>query len=275
MRRLTPFAGFRGGSAVRASASRDRLPVRSVSPLRRSGRSIVSFLWVLAVASALAAKPPEPARTVALAASQGEIVLRAYTFKYQQASEAMTVVSPLLSPRGTVELQPSGNTLVIRDTEAALRRIMPVLRELDHPARPLRLEVYIVRASRAAVSPQVQHSDLPEALTKGLRELLGYDVLETQAQAQLVGTEGQKVIYELGPEYKVSFRFGALQGDQLKLQGFRIDRRAEGKPASNLLHANVTLWMDQTMSLGLAKSEASREALMVVMTLREGDASRR
>ncbi|HEY0514480.1 MAG TPA: secretin N-terminal domain-containing protein [Thermoanaerobaculia bacterium] len=236
-------------------------------------RSVASLLWVLAlmsvVASALSAQPP-------VSPGAREIVMSAYTFRYQRASEAMTVVYPLLSRKGTVELQPSGNTLVIRDTPDAVRKIMPVLRGFDHPTRPLRLEVYIVRASRTTVSPQVQHSDLPEDLTRRLRSLLGYDVFETQAQAQLSGVEGQSALYELGPEYKVSFRFGTLMdGQRVKLSGFRISRHAEGRPESNLLQTNLMLSLDQTMSLGFAKSESSPDALMVVLTLREGESSRR
>jgi hypothetical protein len=261
MPRLSPFAGFRGGPAARVSPSRGRLLIHSVPPVRRS---VAGLLWVLALAAAVAFPP---ARTAAAA----EIVVHVHTFKYQQASEAVVMVYPLLSSKGTVELQPGGNTLVVRDTEEALRRIVPVLKGFDHPGRPLRLEVYVVRASRAAVSPQVQHSDLPEALTKRLRELLAYDVYEVQAQAQLAGAEGQKVIYELGPEYRMSFRFGTILEDQrVKLSGFQILRRAEGRPATSLLQTNMSLWLDQTTSLGLAKSEASREALMLVLTLREG-----
>ncbi len=268
MPRLSPFAGFRGGPAARVSpfrASHGRLPIRSVSPVRRS---VVGLLWVLMLTSAVAVLP---AQGIQGTQGVGEIVVRAYTFKYQQASEAVAMVYPLLSPKGAIELQPGGNTLVVRDTSEALRRIVQVLKAFDHPGRPLRLEVYVVRASRAAVSPQVQHSDLPEALTKRLRELLAYDVYEMQAQAQLSGAEGQKVIYELGPEYRVSFRFGTILEDQrVKLSGFQIARRAEGRPATNLLQTNLSLWLDQTTSLGLAKSEASREALMLVLTLREG-----
>jgi len=251
---LSVFAAPPGGPG--------RLLNRSV-PVRRSA---ASFLLILALASALAAQPP---------AGGGEIVLRAYTLKYQSASEAVTLVYPLLSPKGTVELQPSGNTLVIRDTVEAIRKIMPVLRGYDHAPRPLRLEISVVRASRSAVSPQVQHSDLPEGLTKQLRDLLGYDNFDTQAAAQLSGVEGQRVIYELGPEYRVSFRFGTLDGQRVKLQSFRISRQPEGKMESNLLQMNLTLWLDQTMNLGLAKSEASREALMVVLTLRGGEVARK
>lgn len=265
MPRFSPFARLRGGPNPLPShrGNRDKVPVIPVSHARRS---IASFFLILAVASALLAQSPEQGP------GPKEVVLRAYTFKHQRASEALSLVYPLLSPRGTVEYQPQGNTLVIRDIDAAIRRIMPVLRGFDHPARPLRLEVIVVRASRSQVSPPLPRSDLPEQLTKRLNNLLKFDVFETQAQAQLAGVEGQWVVYELGPEFRVSFRFGTLlENQRVKLSNFRISRRVEGRPEATLLQANVNLRLDRTTNLGLAKSEESREALMVVLTLRDGD----
>jgi hypothetical protein len=233
-------------------------------------RSVVSLLWALALTVAVLPAAPQSAP------GPRDVVTRAYTFKYQRASEAVVMVYPLLSPKGTVELQPSGNTLVIRDTVTAVQKIMPALRAYDHPSRSLRLEIYVVKASRSTVSPQVQRSDLPEELTKRLRGLFAYDSFEKQAQAQLAGAEGQWVVYELGPDYKVSFRFGSLTEDrQVKLSSFRIARREEGKAEAVLLHANLMLPIDHTTSLGIASSESSPEALMVVLTLREGDAAAR
>jgi len=227
-------------------------------PARRALAScLISSLLLLAAASAAAqAKRPE-----------AETVVHAFALKHQQASDAVALVNPLLSPRGTVELQPQRNTLVIRDTQAALDRILPVLRGFDHPARPLRLEIYIVRASRATVSPAVEQSDLPEPLTRRLRLLLPYEVYRMQAQGLLGTEEGKKVSYELSDEYRVSFRLGTVMADgRVKLNDFQIERR-DPRPA-NLIHTHLTLWLGRTTSLGLAKSEESMEALMVVLTLR-------
>jgi hypothetical protein len=281
MIRPLPHAGSSGGPVHRAHARNTvrgkilKLAVSRSLSLSRSLRSLASLLLgALILSSALAAQPA--AKAAGAVAAAGEVVLQAYTLRHQRASDAVALVYPLLSPKGTVELQPGGNTLVIRDVPAALSRIVPVLRNFDHAPRPMRLEVLIVKASRNTVSPQVRHSDLPEQLTKRLRDLLAYDNFETQAQAQLGGVEGQPVIYDLGQDYKVSFHFGTLMDDQrVKLSTFRISRKGEGRPETNLLQTNLTLWCDQTISLGLAKSEASREALMVVLTLREGDAPRR
>jgi type II secretory pathway component GspD/PulD (secretin) len=124
-------------------------------------RIVASFLAAVFLAGALAAQ------TVQVQAN--ELILHAYALKYRQAGEAVSLVSPLLSRAGTVELQPGSNTLVIRDTPASLNKITMVLRSYDQPARPVILELYIVRASRSQVSPPTPRSDLPEPLTRGLR----------------------------------------------------------------------------------------------------------
>lgn len=230
-------------------------------------RIAASFLILSFLAGACMAQGPS--------GNPGDLVLHAYTLKHRKASEALPLVSPLLSQRGTVELQPGTNTLVIRDSIAALSRIVPALRSYDHPARPLTLELYIVRAARSA-SPDVR-SDLPAALTRRLSALLQYNVFEVRAQAQLASLEGQSVTYALSSDYEVSFRVGNVQAPgRVKLSDFRISRRdGRTKPQQLLIHTNLSLRLDQTTSLGLARSEMSPEALMVVLTLRQGDAGRR
>jgi type II secretory pathway component GspD/PulD (secretin) len=231
--------------------------------VRRVVAIFASVLWIYGPGTASFAQQREP----------DELILHAYTLRYQQAIEAIPVIQPLLSSRGTLELQPGGNTLVIRDTEAALARIVPKLRAFDHPAQPLKVEILIVRASRSVVSPQTQRSDLPESLTRRLRELLPYEVYEMQAQAQLASQEGQAVAYELGDDYMVSFRVGTLlEARRIKLSNFEISRRgANHKSILPLVHTSLNLSLDQTLSLGLARSEGSRDALIIVVTVRRGD----
>jgi hypothetical protein len=199
------------------------------------------------------------------------LVLHAYTLKHQRASEALPLIHPLLSERGTVELQPGDNTLVIRDSAGALSRILPVLRAFDHSPRQIRVEIMIVRASRSAVSPPMNHSDLPEELTRRLRKILLYDNYDLESQALLQPVEGESVTYEIGEGYQVAFRMGTVLPDRrVRLADFEIGRRGPRRAPQELLHTNLNLWLDQTMSLGLAKSEGSREALMVVLTLHDG-----
>lgn len=234
-------------------------------------RRIAASLLVLSCMTAACAAQQGPS------GNPGDVVLHAYTLKHRKATEALSLVSPLLSSRGTVELQPGTNTLVLRDTIPALQRIVPALRAYDHPARPLTLELYIVRASRSA-TPEAIRSDLPAALTRRLSALLDYNVYEVRAQALLASLEGQAVTYALSGDYEISFRVGTVQAPgRVKLSDFRISRRhGRNRPQPQLLiHTNLSLRLDQTTSLGLARSESSPEALMVVLTLRNGDPGRR
>jgi hypothetical protein len=231
-------------------------------PVRRLVAIVASVLWTCGTAAAIAVQQRDA----------DEMVLHAYTLRYQPAIEAIQLIQPLLSARGTLELQPGGNTLVVRDSGAALARIVPVLRAFDHPSQPLKVEILIVRALRITVSPHVPHSDLPESLTRRLRELLPYDVYELRAQAQLASLKGQAVAYELGDDYEVAFRLGTLvEARRIKLSNFEVSRRSTHKSTGPLVHTSLNLCLDQTMSLGLARDEGSREALIIVVTVRRGE----
>lgn len=213
------------------------------------------------------------------AAGTNGLILHAYTFVHQPAREALALVHPLLSARGTVELQPADNTIAIRDTRAVIARILPVLREFDHPVRALSVEVMIVRASRAVMSPPVSHSDLPADLTRRLRSLLPYDIYDLAARADLATSEGETVAYDLGQEFQVSFRVGTVHADKsIRLAEFLVRRSARSVAGSGvaprqkpLIFTNLNLALDQNVSLALAKSEESREALMIVLTVRASD----
>src|SRR4028118_1131009 len=106
-------------------------------------RIAASFLLLSLIASCLGAQSARPE----------ELVLHAFALKHRPAGEALALVSPLLSDRGTVELQPRSNTLVIRDTLASLRKIVPTLRAYDHPARPPTLARYLRSPAPAPCSP--------------------------------------------------------------------------------------------------------------------------
>lgn len=229
-------------------------------------RTVAALLWAIALTPALSAQPsgvPE------------ELVLHAYTFKHQPAAQALELIHPLLSKRGTVELQRVDNTVVVRDVPAAIKRIAPVLLAYDHPPQPLGLEIIIVRASHAAGATPTPRSGLPESMTRRLRAVLQYDNYDIQARAYLSTTEGQAVTYGMGKEFEVAFRLGTLiDTRRIRLSDFQVSRRMPTGGARPLIQTTVNLWLEQPMSLGFARNEASSEALLVVLTLHNGDARR-
>ena len=232
-----------------------------LSPMSSVRRTVPILLWILLLAAPVSAQ---------MIRKDGELVLHAFTLRNRAAMEALQVVSGMLTKRGTIELQPATNTLVIRDTQASIDQIVPALRRYDRASRPLSLDVYIVRATRTTISGAPVQSDLPEPLTKRLRALLPYDNYHGQAQARLSSREGEAVTYALGGEYEVSFRLGTIVEGQVRLSDFRIARVSEmRRTGASLIHTTLILPLDQTTSFVLARHEGSQEALMVVLTLRQ------
>ena len=199
-----------------------------------------------------------------------------YKFEHQKATEALPFVQRLLSSRGTVELRPAENTLMVRDSLASLTRIIPVLRRFDHPPRNLELEMLVVQAQRVAFSPAIQGEALPGHLAHFFHNLLPYSTYRVLARAEVSPGEGQEVVVEMGSGFGVSFRLGTiLDGRRVRLHEFRIARRAGdgsggggGDKAGHkpLFQATLSLRLDQPYALALASDEASSSALMVVLT---------
>lgn len=230
----------------------NRMPALAHRPPRR-----LAPRWLAALAAALLlGVAPLPAETSGApeegrpqapsAAPEGGATshgVYAHTLKHQPAHEALAQIRRLLSPQGTVEVQPGGNTLVIRDRRAVLDRVIPVLTEFDHPPQDLRFDIRIVRAAplRSVISPPIQSSEdsgLPEEILRRLRNLLRYDDYRVLAKAEMTSREGEDVTYALGRSYSVSFRPGTViadpTGERLRLAGFRIQKHVENPPTRGL-----------------------------------------
>ena len=214
-------------------------------------------------ARAAAPRPARPGRPAG-------VQVYAYTFRNKTAAEALALVRPLLSKEGTIELRPESNTLVVRDTLAALGRIVPTLRSFDSPPEPLRVQVMIVRASTQVVSgvpeSKTKTRPLPAWLEERLRGLLRWDHYTVLAESGLDTQEGQNVSNEVGELYGVSFRLGnVFEDERVQLRDFQI-WHADRKAAKPLIRATLNLWLGKPKVLGLANSESSDKALMVVLT---------
>jgi hypothetical protein len=212
--------------------------------------AVAVVLSLFGVAAAAAAQP-EPT-----------LLVHAYTLRHQPASEALVLVHPLLSERGSVQLQPGGNTLVVRDEAAVVERVVALLREFDHPAKKLAIRIQVVRAGDGG-----EGAALDPELAERLRELLRYDSYRVVAAADLEAREGEGVSYELGEEYRITFQLGTLMsGERVKLHDFEVTRRAGAGEGRRLLRTQINLRLGRSMILGLAKEESSRRALLLVLT---------
>ncbi len=196
---------------------------------------------------------------------RGQLV---FTMRHQPAAEAVSLVLPLLSSEGSVELRPGGNTLAIRDRKVVLERIRRVLINLDHPLEEVRVEIRLIRAKRPPVSgvPEVERN-LPAALQLPSGYPLPFEGYESVGETVLHTREGETLEYRVGGEYRVSFRVGTMLAHRrIKFYDFTLRKTAKGDKSQSEsvpLRMILNLWKDKTTVLGV--SPDGDQALMIVL----------
>ena len=194
------------------------------------------------------------------------------TLEYQSAAQAAFLVLALLSEKGTVEVRPAGNTLVIRDTVAALARILPVVRGFDHPSRELEIAVSLVRGHRkSSVSGALEPvpSSVPAVLEARLRDHLLYSTYELVAESTVIGREGEAVTFDLAGGFRVRFKVGTVISEKrIRLHEFEVLRQKAGAGETRLLRSNLNLGLDRLTVLAMTSPGRNARALMVVVTCR-------
>jgi hypothetical protein len=198
------------------------------------------------------------------------LVLHAHQLQHQPAREALPLVEPMLSPRGSLELRAQSNTLVVRDHASIVEAVRAALRQFDHPPIDLVLDLYILSVSRreGALPPGADVSDLPPALVEGLGSMTRFNEYRLLAEGQLLTREGQPISYDLGDRYAVSFQVGTVLGARrLKLRGFEV-RSRNGALSEALVATDINLTLRRMFVLGLMASESADRGLAVAVTCR-------
>lgn len=202
----------------------------------------------------------------------------AYSMRHLQAVDVLDRVRPLLSARGSVEVQPGANSLVIRDIDENIVAIARSLDAIDQPPSQIRFDIRVVRAGpkrpNVISPPEVEPAPLEEDLARRLRDLLRYDEFRVLAQAGMSSTEGQRVDYALGEGYDVSFKLGSIIGNQrVKLETFRISQKPARQTDKSrqlaprqLFEATLNLWLGKTFTLVLDQDKSRQEALMIAIS---------
>lgn len=246
-------------------------------PSRRRAWAFVALLAMVTVVPSSVARAQRGGEDEAVEApSRDDRALHVHLVRLQNqpAEEAMRLVMPLLSPQGSVEIQPGGNTLVVRDTLASLSTMLPLLADFDHSRRSVRVEVWILRASPAQVSP-------PGATSPEIRELPGivdilqrhlpYSDYELVTKSEVRSREGEYAAVSIGQGFEVRFRPGTVIGNQrLRLGGFELLRESTGDAKAKLLKSDLNLWVDRPVVVALVNSTdtgAERSTLLIVVRI--------
>lgn len=81
------------------------------------------------------------------------LITQSFAVKYQKAADIRTLISdpkqPLLSKRGSAVVDPTTNTLFIKDIDSSQMKVQEILNKIDIPARQVLIEARIVNADES------------------------------------------------------------------------------------------------------------------------------
>ena len=227
----------------------------------------------LAVVLALAALVPASA-----ADAPDAISARAYQVRYKSLADAAELVSAVLSPQGSVTLQPRLKTLTVQDHASVLDRVASLLQSFDTAPRnvEIALSLFLGTDRREQEAGRVIPPSAVTREVRGIAETLGdftkWNAYESLGGRAVTGAEGGRVTVNLSDEYRVGYVVDTVQDQSVKLSNFvlqKITRGPDGKETTqDVYSAEVVLPVGRMLMIGAAQNPASKRALFLTLQAR-------
>lgn len=196
--------------------------------------------------------------------------------QHRSARDAATLVAKLLSPDGTVLVQPRTNSITVTDSPEIIGRVTSALARWDLAPRSYRITVRVVVASTADLPPGAPRPKL-SGLEVELSQLFHFTSFELLDELRLVATDGSSVAATAGGRYSLRFtlRANAQTPERVQLVQLEIGRHAAESSSLDtlkpLLRTSVSLQVGQTGVVAAAPSETASRVLLLVMRAEEED----
>lgn len=196
--------------------------------------------------------------------------VQVFQLHFRPARDAAALIEPLLSPEGSLLLQPKLNTVTVRDRREALDRVAEALASWDVAPLTYRLRVRLLLASTATPTPGPA-APLISGVGAELSQLFRYTSYQEVDTLAITAAEGTAVEAAVGERYHISFtlRAGAVDPDRIQLAHLELARRErkaeQAETLRTLLRSTVSLKLGQTLVLGAARSENANQALVLVL----------
>jgi len=234
--------------------------------------AVVIVLAVLLPPAPLAADTAASPSGSASDRSADGLTSRVFNLKYRGADDAYILVSPYLSPQGSIRSQPHQRTLTVVDTPEVVRHIETLIAGFDLPPRTVEVAVQLIlasvdKASQAPAPPPI----------RGVIERLGalntrWSDYQLVGDARVLGTEGERSTLRVGDDYRVDFRIDPIdEGSRvIRFKPFELAKReltVEGNERySPVLNTVLNLRDAQLFIVGASKMERSNRALFMTIT---------
>jgi len=201
---------------------------------------------------------------VAIAEPAGDakaLNVKTFQFKYKDADKAAAIIKQLMSPEGSMSIQPASNSLVVTDRAEKMKAITDALASFDTAPHPVKLSLRLVGAARTdtATKIPVEMREIGAKLA-----VLRYNAIDDLGNANVDGHEGQPTTIDLQNGYRVDFKFGEYDpsSDSIKLDDFRLSK-VEKDQLVQVYQASFNLKVGQTLIFGATKTPGQRAIFFV------------
>lgn len=225
-------------------------------------RSIVLVLLTLALAAPLALLAASPTPSV---------VIRVFSLKHRRAEEAAILVRPFRTDGGSLVVESKLNTITITDAANAIDKMAQVIASYDVPPRGVSIAVTLLRASNEAPKSPERRDVSEEVRGAGerIKRLFNYVNYVPLDSVVFQGTEGDSLSYAIGGDFHVDFTVESTADDavlvrNLTLERIRRDERGQEVRKPIGPRSSLRLTIQQTVVYGVAREEASSNALFLV-----------
>jgi hypothetical protein len=237
--------------------------------VRRQAFGILLAAALVAGTPSVAAEAPSP---------DGPVLARAYEVKFKSLADAAELVSPLLTPQGTVTLQPRLKTLTVQDRVFVLDRVASLLQSFDVAPRnvEIAMSLFLGTDRREQEAGRVIPPSSMTRDVRGIAETLGdftkWNAYEPLGGRAVTGAEGGRVTVNLSDEYRVAYDIDTVRDQSVKLTNFVLQRVARGpdgkEKVQDVYSAAVVLPVGRMLMLGAAQNPESKRALFLTLQAR-------
>ena len=198
-----------------------------------------------------------------------------FTVRFKDVNDVYLLIEPLLSARGTVQMQPRLKTLAVTDDPETLRRVEEMIASYDLPPRNVEVALQLILASTAAKPPETISPRIRGVIEKLNEISTRWSDYRLLGAATVPCSEGEKTSVELGDDYRISFAVdNASEGQKLvRFKRFTLDRRERpaevegaGERFTRVLDTALNLKEDKLYIFGASKLESSNRALFMTIT---------
>lgn len=196
--------------------------------------------------------------------------VRVFQLHFRPAREAALLVEPLLSPDGSVLLQPRLNAITVRDSAAVLERVAAAVAEWDVAAPNYTIRLRVLLASTTPPTPGPP-APLISGVGSELQQLFRFTSYSEVDTLVITAADGSTVEAAVGDRYHVRFVLRAVPHDSDRLQlgqlefARKVTADAGIEKLQTLLRTTLTLRTGQAFVLGAARSEEANRALVLVL----------